>query len=153
MHTASFENIAVAATQDMLSLLPATQRPIEICRIRIMQIGTADMVAGQEEALRVALIRGHTTAPSGGAAVTPALRDTNQATAGATARRNDTTIAAAGTAVTWADLSFNVQIGLDEIIPPEYRPRVQNANWFNVRLLAAPADSITMSGTIWFRTV
>lgn len=153
MYTATFTDIAVTAAQDLLSVLPATQRPIEVCRVRLSQVGTADMVAGQEESLAVELRRGHTTAPSGGATVTPAPRDSNQATSGVTARRNDTTIASAGTAVTVCDLSFHVMAGLDEVIPPEYRPRVQNANWVNVRLRAAPADSLTMSGTVWFRTV
>lgn len=152
MYSATFTDIAVTAAQDLLSVLPATQRPIEVCRVRIAQ--TSDVGDAESEMLRVSLIRGHTTAPSGGAAVTPALvSDSNQATSGVTARRNDTTIASAGTAVTICDLSFNIMAGLDEIIPPEYRTRVQNANWVNVRLRAAPLDSLTMSGTLWFRTV
>ena len=153
MYTASFFDISVAAAQELLSLLPAANRPIEICRVRLNQVGTADMLAGEEESLAVTIVRGHTTAPSGGATVTPVARDVNAASSGVTARRNDTTLATAGAPLNWQDMSFNVQIGLDEFIPPEYRVRTQNTSWVTVRLRTAPADAITMSGSVWFRTV
>lgn len=146
-YTVSFVDIAVTAAQDFFEFLPATQRPIELVALRIAQ--TTELGDAAEEQLGVSVIRGHTTSGSGGATVTPQPLDANAAASGVTAERNNTTIASAGTAVTLADLTFNVRSGLYEIWPPELRPRVANANLLVVRLRAAPADSITMSGTAW----
>lgn len=151
MYTVSFIDIAVTAAQDFFELLPATQRPVEVCKLRIVQ--TSDVGDAESEMLRVSVIRGHTTSGSGGAAVTPVPLDSNAAASGVTAERNNTTVASAGTAVTVADVSFNIMAGVLEWEPPEYRPRVQNANLLVVRLRAAPTDSLTMSGTLWFRTL
>ena len=151
VYTATFTDIAVAAAQDLLSLQPATNRPIELISARVTQ--TSDDPLAEPEQLRVELRRGHTTAPSGGAAVTPVPLDSNQASSGATARRNDTTLASAGSPVVCEDLSFNIATGLWELYPEEARWRVQASVWLNLRLRGAPADSLTMSGTLKFRVL
>lgn len=151
-YTATFIDIAVAAGQDFLSVQPAANRPIEICYVSLFQ--TSDFGDAQAENLAVSLVRGHTTAPSGGVAVTPTLiGDSNAATSGVTARRNDTTIASGGSVVTAYDMSFNVAAGLERWFPEDFRLRVQNAVWVNLRLRTAPADSLTMSGTIGWRNL
>lgn len=148
-YTVTFTDIAVTAAQDFFEFLPATQRPIELIMLRLAQ--TTELGDAQEEQLPVSVIRGHTTSGSGGATVTAQPLFSPASASGVTAERNNTTIASAGTAVTLADLTFNVRSGLYEVWPPEVRPRVANNSLLVVRLRSAPADSITMSGTAWIR--
>jgi hypothetical protein len=102
--------------------------------------------------LRVAILRGHTTSGSGGSAATPApLNSSADTAAGATAETNNTTIASAGTAVTLHAETFNIRAGWQYIPTPEMRPGASQANTtIVVRLMAAPADELRVSGTLIF---
>ena len=147
MYSIEFSGIAVTASQDFFEILPATQKPCVVHAIFLSQ--STELGDAEEEQLRVRIIRGHTTSGSGGAAVTPRPMDSNATAAGFTAERNNTTIASAGTAVNLHSENFNVRSGWVYMPTPEMRPRVQNANLLVVRLLANPADSITMAGTMY----
>lgn len=150
MYSVVFENVSVTAAQDFFELTPADDKPILIHGIYLANISEVGDAA--EEMLRVAILRGHTTGGSGGSAPTPApLGSSAGAAAGAAAEVNNTTIASAGTAVTLHAESFNVRAGWQFIPTPEARPGASQANTtIVVRLMAAPADAVSMSGTLIF---
>lgn len=149
MYVAEFENVGVTASQDFFEIGPAANRPVYLHEMGLFQ--SSDVGDAAEELLRVKVIRGHTTSGAGGTTSTPAPMDANDAASGVTSVEvNNTTVASAGTAVDlWAG-TFNVRVGLEKIWTPETRPRVQNALLLVVRLMAAPADSLTMNGYIYF---
>lgn len=152
MYVAEFENVAVTAAQDFFELAPAANRPIKIHAVFLANI--TDVGDAEEEMLRVKVIRGHTTTGSGGTTQTPTALDQNDAASGVTsAELNNTTIASAGTPVDLHSESFNIRTGWQWIPTPEMRPRCQNAELIVVRLMAAPTDSVTMSGTVYFEEV
>lgn len=150
MYTVTFENVAVTAAQDFFELSPADDKPVRIHSIYLSQ--SSDMGDVQEELLRVTIKRGHTSSGSGGSAFTPLpLESSAGAAAGAAAEINNTTIASAGTAVALHAETFNVRTGWVYIPTPECRPGASQANTtLVVRLEAAPADSLSMSGTLIF---
>lgn len=148
MYAVTFENVAVTAAQDFFEISPADDRPVLIHAIYLSQ--STDVGDAAEEMLRVKIIRGHTTGGSGGSAPTPApLGSSADAAAGFTAEVNNTTIASAGTAVDLHAETFNIRAGLVYIPTPEARPGASQANTtLVVRLMAAPADALSMSGTL-----
>lgn len=147
MYTVSFAGVAVTAAVDLFEILPAANKP---CYVHGLFLGqTSDVGDAAEEILRFSIVRGNTTSGSGGAAATPRPMDSNSVAAGFTAETNNTTAASAGTAVTLHSDTFNVRSGYGIWWTPEARPRVNNANLLVVRLGAAPADSLTMSGTLY----
>lgn len=144
----TFENVAVTAAQDFFEVLPATQKPVYLKSLHLAQV--SDVGDAAEEILRVKVIRGHATSGSGGSAATPRAYDSNDTAAGATCEINNTTIASAGTAVDLFAGGWNVRVPFDLYWPPGERPRAQNANLIVVRLMAAPADSLTCAGALIF---
>lgn len=150
MFSISFSNVAVSAAQDPFEILPATQKPIRIHALFLSQ--NSDVGDAQDEMLRYSIIRGHTTSGSGGASVTPVPLDGADTASGATCERNNTTIASAGTAVTLHTDCFNVRAGLALIFTPQMQPRVANAELIVVRI-PAPADALTMDGTLYYEEV
>ena len=70
---------------------------------------------------------------------------------GGTCEANNTTQSAEGTFL-HSD-TFNVRAGYQFIWTPETRPVVSPSGLFIVELQTAPADSLTMSGTIYFEEI
>lgn len=148
-YAVTFENVAVTAAQDFFELSPADDKPVRLLGILLGQ--SSDAGDAQDELLRIAVLRGHTTSGSGGSAATPAPLNPNDAAAGAAAEVNNTTIASAGTTTTLLADCFNVRSGYQVWFPPECAPEASQANTtVVVRLMAAPADSLTMNGTLYF---
>jgi hypothetical protein len=152
-YSVEFENVAVAAAQDFFELDPGAEKPIEIVGLILGQFTEVASNVGEDEFLRYRIIRGHTTSGSGGTAATARPLDPATAASGATAEVNNTTIASAGTAINLHSDTFNVRTGLQLWWPENYGPASSGADLLVVRLLAAPADSVTMSGTLYFREV
>ena len=149
MYPPDFENVAVTAAQDFFELSPADDKPIAIHAAFLSQATETGDAA--EEMLRVEIIRGYTSSGSGGSSATPAPLNPNDAAAGCAAEVNNTTVANTGTAVILHAESFNERVGWAFIPTPEMRPMASQANTtIVVRLLGAPADSVTMSGTLYF---
>jgi hypothetical protein len=150
LYTVEFENIAVTASQDLFSITAADDKPIEIVGMMFSQ--STDLGDAAEEILRIQVIRGHATVGSGGAAVTPRPTKPNDAAAGFTCRRNDTTPASAGTAVNLFSDYMNIRTGMVHWFPDECALATdQTAALLAVRLLAAPTDSLNMAGTLFVR--
>ena len=148
MYAVTFENVAVTAGQDFFEILPATQKPVAIHACFLSQ--STELRDVEEEQLRIKIIRGHTTSGSGGSSATARPLSPADTAAGATCEINNTTIASAGTAVDLHAETFNVRTGWVYLPTPEMRPVSVNNAIIVVRLMAAPEDSVTMSGTIIF---
>jgi hypothetical protein len=151
VYSVAFENVAVAAAQDLFEVSPADDKPVAFIGLTLDNVGgVADAGDAQEEMLRVAVIRGHTTSGSGGTAPTPAPMSPIDAAAGFAAEVNNTTIASVGTTTTpWA-FGWNTRVPLREFLAEEYWPKASQANTtMVVRLLSTPADSFQVSGTLW----
>ena len=148
IYTVSFENVAVTAAQDFFEISPADDHPCVVLALYIDQF--SDMGDAQEEGLRYKIIRGHATSGSGGSAATPRPLDPGDAAASFAAEINNPTLASSGTAVDLHAGAFNIRSGLALIFPPEMCPVVnQGQSTLVVRLMANPADSLSMSGTLY----
>jgi len=152
IYTSVFQAVAVTAAQDLLSLLATSTAPLELIYASISQ--SSDAGDAQDELLRIRIRRGMTTVGSGGSA--PAMSPTNPretlAAASATCRANDTTAASAGTIVEMLEETWNVRSGPWIYFPaPEARIHCDISTRVAINLPAAPADSLTMSGTIIWR--
>lgn len=144
-YAVTFENVAVTAAQDFFELGAADDKPVRLAALYLSQ--STEVGDAAEEMLRVKIIRGHATSGSGGSAATPVPLRPGDAAAGFSAEVNNTTIASAGTAVDLHAETFNVRSGLAYVPPPDQRPQAIQGGLLVVRLMAAPADSVTMSGT------
>lgn len=150
MYTVEFENVAVTASQDFFELTAADDKPIAIVGIMLSQY--SDVKDAEEEILRIRVIRGHATSGSGGSTATPRPLSSNDAAAGFTCEINNTTIASTGTALNLFSDAFNIRTGLVHWFPPDCELATdQAAGLLVVRLLAAPADSLSMAGTLFVR--
>jgi hypothetical protein len=148
VYTVVFDNVAVTAAQDFFEITPADDKPVRLLGIFLSQ--SSDVGDAAEEILRYSIVRGHATSGSGGTAPTPRPLDRSGAAAGCTAEVNNTTIASAGTGVTLHHDCFNVRSGLQLWFPPECcHEASQGDTTIVVRLLSTPADSLTMSGTLY----
>lgn len=149
VYTVTFSAVSVALAQDLFEVTPASNRPIEIVGIELGQ--TSDAGDAQDELLQISFVRGHTTSGSGGTAATPGAMSPLDTAAGFTAEVNNTTIASVGTTVTLTTGVWNVRAGYINWFPEEARPSATSANTTLVVRQTAPADAITMSGTLYVR--
>lgn len=145
-YTAVFQAVAVTAAQDLLSLLAPAGTKLKLISCRIGQ--STDFGDAQAENLRIRIRRGMTTVGSGGTAPAMIPVDPSDGAAVAVARANDTTPASGGTIVECFEETFNAQIGWVYLPVPEERIECAVSTRIAVNLVAAPADSLTMSGTI-----
>lgn len=149
VYAVTFSAVSVAAAQDLFELTPADDRPIEIVGIELGQ--TSDFGDAQDEQLQISIIRGFTTSGSGGTAATPAPLSPLDIAAGFTAEVNNTTVANTGTSATLHAGVWNVRAGYINWFPEGMRPAATQANSTLVVRQTAPADAITMSGTLYVR--
>jgi len=148
VYSVNFENVAVSAAQDFFEISPADDKPVRFLGLFLSQ--STELGDAAEEMLRVQVLRGHSTSGSGGSAQTPVPIDPHSPAAGCAAEVNNTTIASAGTAVILHSEAFNVRAGMALIWTPEMAPIArQGDTTIVVRLLANPADSVTMGGTLY----
>lgn len=149
VYSGIFNAVAVTAAQDFFSALPATQKPVALLGWNLGQY--SDAGDAQDELLSIRVRKGQTTVGSGGSAPVAIPLNINDSAAGATLRANDTTIASAGTIVTVLSDAFNVRAGDKVMLPEELQPVVANALFITLELVVAPADSLTMNGTIFIK--
>ena len=105
--TATLSAIAVTAAQDVFEIVAPAGKRVKIREVVLSQY--TDFADAAAEILSVLVVRGYTTTGSGGAAVTPNNFDTNEARAGSTIARNNTTVATGGTAAVLRASSWNIQ--------------------------------------------
>jgi hypothetical protein len=152
-YTVPFSATAVTAAVDAFEVLAATAKPFILREIVLGQ--SSDYGDAQAEGLSILIKRatGSYTSGSGGSTVTP-THNTNTPAAGPTPEVCNTTQAAAGsgTLTTIRAEAFNVQSGYQFLPTPE---QAEGAYLFLageacVVSITAPADSITVSGTLEF---
>jgi hypothetical protein len=151
MYTAVFNNVAVTAIQDLFELVAPADSIVVLHDIHLSQ--NTDVGDAAEEVLRIELTSGHTTSGSGGSAVTPVSAQLQDSAFGGTCEANNTTQASAGTIVTHYVWNWNIRVGFDRIFTPETRPIIAPSRRMCLELPAAPADSVTMSGSITFEEI
>lgn len=156
----TFENVGIAAAQDLFYIKPAADKPCLIEAVYLSNVGgAADAGDAQEEIWRIVMNRlpATVTVGSGGSAsATGTLNPLagNDASAGFTGRTNDTTPATtSGTARTIHADGWNIRIPYVWMPVPEHRPIVANAEAIVFKLLSTPADSVSCSGTIIVREI
>lgn len=149
-YTVSFTGVAVTAAVDLFEITPADDKPCEVIGLFIGQ--SSDFGDAQAEQIGYRVIRGHTTSGSGGTATTPRPLDRSATAAGFAAETCNTTAASVGSTVDLHAGVFNAQAGEYLWLPDGCEWGVTQADTtLVVRLIAAPADSITMSGTLYVR--
>jgi hypothetical protein len=141
---ATFEDVAVSAAQDLFELVAPAGKRVHIYEVTLGQYSDAgDAMA---ELLSLKMIRGHTTAGSGGSTLTPAnLNGASARSAEATVKANNTSVASGGSPATVRAEAWNIQgpyfMNSDSHFVLEAGQR------FVVRV-SAPADAISVNGTI-----
>lgn len=151
IYTAVFNNVAVTAIQDLFELVAPADSVVMLHDIHLSQ--NTDVGDAAEEILRIELTSGHATSGSGGSSVTPVPRSLGTAAFGGTCEVNNTTQASTGTIVTHYVWNWNIRGPFDKIFTPETKPVISPSARMCIELPAAPADSITMSGSITFEEI
>lgn len=151
IYTATFNNVAVTAIQDLFEIVAAADSIVVVHDLHLSQ--NTDVGDAAEEVLRIELTSGHTTSGSGGSSVTPVPAQLQDSAFGGTCEANNTTQASTGTIVTHYVWNWNIRVGFDKIWTPETRPVIAPSRRMCVELPAAPADSVSMSGTITFEEI
>lgn len=150
IYAANFSATAFTTATDIFEMTPAVDRPIVVHGLSLGQ--TTDLSDAAEEVLMIGLYR-DATAGSGGTANTEYIYTNHSAAA-----TNTCATRTAGTASTGGTLidiiPWNIRIPLLWIPIPEMRPKFSNiaaeGPVSTFRLIAAPTDSITVSGVLWW---
>lgn len=156
MYTATFKDTAVTAAQDLFEIAGPSDATTIIHSWTVSQKTETGDAA--EEMLVITTNRGvgSVTSGSGGATVTPQPVSDGDAAYGGTVERNNTTILAVGTGTLETDLevvAWNLRVPMTVIYTPETRPVISPSNRWTLELETAPADSVTISGTVVFEEV
>lgn len=151
IYTAQFTDVAVSAIQDLFEVVAPADAIVKVHSLHLGQ--KSDVGDSAEEILSVQLTSGHTTSGSGGSSVTPVPVELGDAAFGGTCEANNTTQAQDGTIVVNESWHWNIRGPFDRIWTPETRPVLSPSRRMCVELPVAPADEITMSGTITFEEI
>jgi hypothetical protein len=155
LYTASFKAVAVTVQQDFFEILAATNKPVRIHAWNLAQ--STEIGDAMEEGLLLTCNRGAGTVATGTGGTTPVQSPlcVDDATGAAVVEANNTTKMAVGTGVL-TELEthvWNVRIPYLMIYPPEMRPYIRSGDRWTLELETTPADSITISGTVWFEEI
>ncbi len=147
LYTASFSAVATTTATDIFELTAAADRPIDIVGWTIFQ--TTDLGDSQEEVIDLSLQRG-VTAGSGGSSVTVVdYGGRGESTTDTTVNRMVTTAHTGGTVM--FRKGWNIRIPEEFWLPPELYGYVDAGTDPVTLTMTAPADSITVSGSIFWR--
>jgi hypothetical protein len=153
-YSAPMDALAFTAATDVFECTPAADRPMVILGMSLCQ--TTDLGDAAEEVLRIGIYT-DVTAGSTGTALTEQAYSNESGTGTVTAA----VVANRGTASTGGTLvgviGWNIRIPLEWYPIPELRPKFSNiaaeGPVSSFRLLAAPTDSITVSGTLYWTEI
>lgn len=153
IYTASFDEVAVSAVQDLFEILAPSDACLVIHQINLSQSSDAGDAESEQLHVTIRRVTGAPTSGSGGSTATPAAREGGQAASGSTVEINNTTQLTGGTnTVLWAE-SFNVMAGFNYLPVPEDRLVISPSTRLLVELETAPGDAVTMSGNVVFDEV
>jgi hypothetical protein len=148
VYVANFENVTVAAVQDVLSLRAAGAQGAELHHI---MLSAGAVTAAAEIRLRLRRLPATVTAGSGGTAPTISAIDSGDTkTATCVVRANDTTQATtSGTAAVLLAWQWNV-LGFFEHLPaPEDREKIQPGEALVLDIPGAPASTVVSGFIKW----
>jgi hypothetical protein len=147
--TAPFKAIAVSAAQDLWELNTHASSRVRLREIRFGQY--TDFGDAAAEILSVVFTRGYTVSGSGGSTITPlnVSGHTGALSAVTTIERNNTTVANTSGTDIFAD-TWNIQAPYLWMPPEDDMRFVFEVSTRFVVTITAPADSITMNGTLTF---
>lgn len=151
LYVASFQDVAVTTIQDLFEINAPATGVVAIHDLHISQ--RSDVGDAAEEILVIQLTRGYATSGSLGSTVTATPIHPADQAFGGTVEANNTTQASTGTPVSLGSYTFNIRAGFDKVWTPETRPIIGPSGRLVVELPVAPADSLTMSGTVTFETI
>lgn len=149
LYTATQDAQAISTAVDLFHITVATDKPILLHWLELMQ--TTDLGDAQEEVLRIGLYRGVTGGGGGTGLTEQKIRDDAPDCGAAVVGQG---AASTGGSLVWI-IGWNIrQAGPVWVPTPELRVRCSAANDpLAFRLLAAPADAITFSGTMAWEEV
>lgn len=149
MYSIPFSATSVSAAVDAFEVLASTAKAFILHEVVLAQSSDYGDAAAEGLSVLIKRATGSYTSGSGGSTVTPAKHLTNDAAAGPTAEVCNTTQASAGSGAltTIRAEAFNVQAGWQYLPTPETRITFLPAEAVVVSI-TAPADAITLSGTM-----
>lgn len=150
--TAIIEPTAVTTAVDIFEIAAPATGIVMILEWNLYQ--TTELGDAAEEVLDLEEVRGDgtVTSGSGGSTVTPQPIDNGSGAAGSTVESLNTTRMAVGTGVLdiLKKYGWNVRIPSDRIYIPEVRPIIAPSDRWTLSLNTAPADSVTIGGSVTF---
>jgi hypothetical protein len=149
MYSASFSSVAVTAVQDLLEVAAPSDAVVVVHSVSIGQ--SSDAGDSASELLPIQISKSTGSSGSGGSSLTAVAHHTGDAAFGGTCEANNTTQAT--TTTTLHSDTFNVQAGWLYQPTPEERIVLSPSARLVVELPTAPADSLTMSGTVTFEEI
>ncbi len=148
MYSAAFEEVAVTAAQDLFEIVAPSDAVVVLHSFYLSQ--SSDAADAEAEMLPILIHRGSTSG-SGGSTPTPSPLAVGDAAFGGTVEANNTTPGTEGTflhAEAW-----NVQTTLPIVWTPETRPVISPSGRVCIELQAAPTDSLTVNGVVYFEEI
>ena len=148
MYSVVFEEVAVTAVQDFFEINAPADSVVILHSLEIAQ--SSDAGDAEDEQLSLLIHRGSTSG-SGGTTPTPAPINLGDAAFGGTTEVNNTAQSTEGTIL--HATAFNVRAGYFKEWTPETRIVISPSDRLIIELQTAPADALTMSGTIYIEEI
>jgi hypothetical protein len=143
-YSAPMDALAFTTATDVFEITAASTARVLIHMIELEQ--TTDLGDAAEEVLRIGLYRGVTAGSTGTALTEQPYGDSNDGAATAAVVANRGTASTGGTLL--QIIGWNIRIPTQWIWTPELRPVLELSTVGTFKLMAAPADSVTVSGTV-----
>jgi len=154
-YSAHFQAVTVTAQQDFFEILAPTDSVVLVHAIEIEQ--STEVGDAQEEMLQILLKRGVGSVTSGSGGTTPTAQpvEDGDTAFGGTVEANNTTRMATGSGSIeqLASWSWNERVPFNKTFIPELRPNISPGNRLTIELATTPADTMNISGTVWFEEV
>ena len=148
IYTASFTDVAISALQDLFELTAPSDAVVILHSCYIFQ--NSDFGDAAAEGLTINITR-YSTSGSGGTAPTERPHEVGFPASGSAVEVNNTT--QGGTPVVLFSEGFNVQAGWAHRPTPEERYVTSPSGIIAIELPTAPADALTVSGSLTFEEI
>lgn len=147
LYTVQFQNVSVAAAQDLFQILGAAGKMLRVIRVEVSNTDTS-LATSQMLSFSGVFLPATVTTGSGGSAATPQKVDPGDAQPSFTAMVNNTTPAttSGSAAIVWSGAQ-HIYNGLDETF--QHPVLVGPGEGFLLKLLSTVSGTVHLSGTIW----
>lgn len=149
VHVTTFDATSITTATDIFHGTVTTEKPVELLEMALTQY--SDLSDAAEEVLRIGLFRG-VTGGSGGTALTEVPINGGDSASSLAVLANNSSISTGGTQIDL--IGWNIRIPCFWCPVPDLRPMITNTyDPFAFRLMAAPADAISVSGVLKWREI